>query len=84
MTEYDLTKGKTNFILVGIASLFGLIVVIIAYYIFAARFNKRSIYEEDSLRRKSKSAKDNSNESSNKNDTNNASNNAVKSGVELE
>ena len=81
MTEYDLTKGKTNFILVGIASLFGLIVVIIAYYIFSARFNKRSIYEEDSLRRKSKSAKDNSNESSNKNDTNNASNNASNNAI---
>tara|TARA_B100000902_G_scaffold356783_1_gene370708 strand:+ start:1600 stop:2373 length:774 start_codon:yes stop_codon:yes gene_type:complete len=72
MTEYDLTKGKTNFILVGIASLFGLIVIIIAYYIFAARFNKRSIYQEKStIKQSNNNSNDNNNNSINSNNSNN-------------
>jgi hypothetical protein len=74
MTEYDLTKGKTNFILVGIASLFGLIVVIIAYYIFAARFNKRSIYQDKSTVNKSANNSNNANNNSNNNQTKNVNN----------
>ena len=75
--EYDLTKGKTNFILVGIASLFGLIVVIIAYYIFAARFNKRSIYQKKSSNNQAANNNNNAN-NSNKNDNKNSdTNNAV-------
>ena len=70
MTEYDLTKGKTNFILVGIASLFGLFVVIIAYYIFAARFNKRSVYQDKSTVNKSVNNSNNNNQTKTVNNKN--------------
>ncbi len=72
--EYDLTKGKTNFILVGIASLFGLIVIIIAYYIFAARFNKRSIYQE-----KSRTMRSNNNSNNNAKNNDSMNNNSMNS-----
>lgn len=71
--EYDLTKGKTNFILVGIASLFGLIVIIIAYYIFSARFNKKSVYQTQS--NASRAVNNSGNNSNNANNSSNSANN---------
>ncbi len=37
MTRYNIVSGKTNFLLVSVAAMFGLLFIIIAYYIFASR-----------------------------------------------
>lgn len=42
MTRYNIVSGKTNFLLVSVAAMFGLLFIIIAYYIVASRSSSQS------------------------------------------
>ncbi len=55
MTRYNIVSGKTNFLLVSVAAMFGLLFIIIAYYIIASRSSKgaKHLFRESAARQQS-------------------------------
>ena len=66
MTRYNIVSGKTNFLLVSVAAMFGLLFIIIAYYIIASHNPEKSqhLFRESAARHQSAVGNATSNNSS--------------------